>query len=67
MTAMTRPTPGRLSFHRLSVSRLLDSLLADEARHPSHPDTGGPCYCAETIATYLRPMAYLACPIGRTA
>ena len=64
---MTRPTTGRLSFHRLTVPLLLDTLLADERRHPSHPETAGPCYCAETIATYLRPMAYLTTPIGRAA
>jgi hypothetical protein len=62
MTTIDVPTTGRVSFHRMSVQLLRDVLLAAEARCPSSSfgiDRG-----AQAVATYLRPVAYLARGIG---
>lgn len=65
MTTLDVPCDGRVGFHRLSIADLRANLLADEARKPSHvPALATPCYCAEIIATYLRPVAYLARGLG---
>lgn len=65
MTTLDVPCDGHASFHRLGARALRDMLLADEARKPSHvPALATPCYCAEIIATYLRPVAYLARGLG---
>lgn len=65
MTTLDVPCPGRATFHRMDVRLLHDSLLAAEARHPSHlPAADAPCWCAEIIGTYLRPIAYLSRGLG---
>lgn len=65
MTTLDVPCDGRATFHRLGVRALHDSLLADEARKPSHaPALVAPCFCEEIITTYLRPIAYLARGLG---
>jgi hypothetical protein len=62
MSTIDVPTPGRVSFHRLTVLLLRDVLLAAEARCPSQ-SFGLGC-SAQAIATYLRPVAYLERRLG---
>jgi hypothetical protein len=51
-----------VSFHRLTVRLLRDVLLAAEARDPS--SSFGIARGAQAVATYLRPVAYLARALG---
>jgi hypothetical protein len=62
MSTLDVPTSGRVSFHRLSVRLLRDVLLAAEARNPSQ--SFGLAEGSQAVATYLRPVAYLAQPLG---
>lgn len=61
MTTLDVPCAGRATFHRLGVRALRDKLLDDEARRrqPGPLDWRDPLHCAEIVATYLRPIAYL--------
>lgn len=62
MSILEVPTPGRVSFHRMGVRLLRDVLLAAEAREPS--SSFGIARGALAVATYLRPVAYLARGLG---
>jgi hypothetical protein len=56
------PCDARVGFHRLNVRGLLALLLAAESRHQS--PSFGIARGALAVATYLRPVAYLAHPLG---
>lgn len=62
MSIIDVPTSGRVTFHRLNVTLLRDVLLDAEARHPS--PSFGIAKGAQAVATYLRPIAYLARGLG---
>lgn len=66
MTTLDVPCDGRATFHRLGVAALRDKLLADEAsrRQLGPLDWRDPLHCADIVATYLRPIAYLERGLG---
>lgn len=62
MTTLDVPCDGRVSFHRMGVRLLRDVLLAAETREPS--PSFGIARGTLAVATYLRPVAYLARGLG---